>query len=175
MLEQSICTAMLEEDFGALYETYTHVVFNYCLFRVDNRATAEDLTADTFERAWSSRHRYRPDRAAFATWLIAIARRVVADWQRQSARRPQSAFAVHYPDPAPLPDTQIEQAEQQAQLRRLVLLLSPHEQELIALKFGSGMTNRGIAQLLDKTETAIGTALHRAMQKLRSHWKEAHE
>lgn len=175
MLEQSVGTVAFEEDFSALYEAHTRAVFNYCLFRVGDRAAAEDLTADTFERAWSSRHHYRPDRAEFATWLFAIARRVVADWQRRRARRPQSALDVQHPDPAPLPETQIEEAERQAQLRWLVLRLEPHEQELIALKFGSGMTNRAIALILGKSESAIGTALHRVMQKLRSQWEGSYE
>ena len=175
MLEQSVRTAALSDDFATLYEAHTHAIFNYCLFRVGDRATAEDLTADTFERAWSSRHRYRPDRAEITTWLFAIARRVVADWQRRRARRPQSALHAQHPDPAPSPHTLIEAAEQQAQLRRLVLRLEPHEQELIALKFGSAMTNRGIALILGKSESAIGTALHRVMQKLRSEWEGPYE
>ena len=58
------------------------------------------------------------------------------------------------------------------QLRQLIRLLEQHEQELIALKFGAGMTNREIAQLLDKSETATGSAIYRIMQKLRMKWKQ---
>jgi len=55
----------------------------------------------------------------------------------------------------------------------LIRSLEPREQELITLKFGAGMTNREIAQLLDKSETAIGSAIHRIMQKLRTKWKNS--
>jgi RNA polymerase sigma-70 factor (ECF subfamily) len=158
--------------FAELYRAYTYPVFNYCLFRVSNRAVAEDLTADTFERAWRARDRYRPERAAFSTWLFTIARRVVIDWQRRQARRPVAELSETQPADTPSPEGQLEQSEQQASLRRLVQDLNPAEQELIALKFGAGMTNREIGPVLDKSETAVGSALHRIMKKLRSQWEE---
>jgi RNA polymerase sigma-70 factor (ECF subfamily) len=74
--------------FTELYQAHLEAVFNYCLFRVSNRAVAEDLTADIFERAWRTRQRYQPERAAFSTWLFTIARHLVTDWQRRRARRP---------------------------------------------------------------------------------------
>jgi RNA polymerase sigma-70 factor (ECF subfamily) len=52
-------------------------------------------------------------------------------------------------------------------LNQLIRALSVEQQELIALKFGAGLTNRAIADLLDKSETAVGSALHRALGKIR--------
>jgi RNA polymerase sigma-70 factor (ECF subfamily) len=163
------------EPFAALYREHTAAVFNYCLFRVGDRTIAEDLTADTFERAWRARRRYRPERAAFNTWLFTIARRVVTDWQRRQARRRWIGLSNDQPSGDPSPEAQIEETEQQAQLRRLVRTLEPSEQELIALKFGADMTNRDIAPVLGKSETAIGSAIYRIMQKLRAQWNDAYE
>jgi RNA polymerase sigma-70 factor (ECF subfamily) len=78
-------------------------------------------------------------------------------------------------DGGPSPEAQIEETEQQARLRRLVRSLDQSEQELIALKFGAGMTNRDIAPVLGKTETAVGSAVYRVMQKLRAQWQDTHE
>ena len=158
------------EVFAELYQTYTYSVFNYCLFRVGNHIAAEDLTADIFERAWKARNRYQSQRAAFNTWLFTIARRLVTDWQRRQARRPLLRLSFKQPATQPPLETQLEESETQAQLRELVRTLKPTEQELIACKFGAGMTNREIAPLLGKSETAVGSALHRLMQKLRSRW-----
>lgn len=154
-------------DFARLYEEYVDAVFNYCLFRVGDRNLAEDLTADTFERAWRARGRYQPDRAAFSTWLFTIARRVVIDRQRQNARRVLSPLSTQQRDENPSPEAQVEQNERRHTLYHLVRALPAHEQELIALKFGVGMTNRQMAQLLDKSESAVGSAIHRVIQKLR--------
>jgi RNA polymerase sigma-70 factor (ECF subfamily) len=160
------------EAFADLYRAHTYAVFNYCLFRVGDRATAEDLTADAFERAWRSRSRYRPDRAAFTTWLFTIARHAVTDWQRRRARRPLLNLNPEQPGEAPLPESQFEESEQQGHLRRLVGALAADERELIALKFGAGMTNRQIAELLGKSESAVGSAVYRVMQKLRARLNE---
>ncbi len=165
--------AIVDRDiFADLYEQYTPAVFNYCLFRVNNRAVAEDLTADIFERAWQARQRYRPERAEFSTWLFTIARRRVTDWQRRQARRTWLRLSERQPAETASPEAVIEESEAQAHLRQLVAALAPHEQELIALKFGAGMTNRAIAPVIGKSESAVGSALHRLMQKLRKQWKE---
>ncbi len=161
------------DAFADLYRAHTPAVFNYCLFRVGDRAVAEDLTADTFERAWRARRRYRSERAAFNTWLFTIARRVVIDWQRRRARRPLIALSDRQPGDSPPLESQFEESEQQAQLRRLVQSLKQPEQELIAFKFGAGMTNREIAPLIGKSETAVGSAIYRIMQKLRVQWEES--
>lgn len=164
------------EAFADLYRIHTYAVFNYCLFRVGDRAAAEDLTADTFERAWRARSRYQADRAAFTTWLFTIARRTIIDWQRRQARRPLIKLSRQQPSDVPSPELQFEETERQGHLRRLVQDLGTDEQELIALKFGAGMTNREIAQVLGKSETAIGSAIYRVMQKLRAQWdKKANE
>ena len=168
-------SALDSDDFAGLYRTHTDAIFNYCLFCVGDRALAEDLTADTFERAWRARHRYRSDRAEFTTWLFTIARRVVIDRQRRHTRQPVVDLNDQQADSSPPPEAQVEEAERRSRLRWLVQTLDPQEQELIALKFGAGMTNRQIAQVLGKSETAIGSAIYRVMQKLRADWGEAHE
>jgi RNA polymerase sigma-70 factor (ECF subfamily) len=160
------------ETFADAYQLHLYAVFNYCLFRVQDRDVAEDLAADTFERAWQNRGRYNPNRAAFQTWLLTIARNVVTDWQRSQARRPLVRLTDQQPSSAPLLEVRFEESELQGRLRQLVRTLEAHEQELIALKFGAGLNNREIAKIVDKSETAVGSSLHRAMKKLRAQWKE---
>lgn len=160
------------ETFADAYQLHLYAVFNYCLFRVQDRDVAEDLAADTFERAWQNRHRYNPDRAAFQTWLLTIARNIVTDWQRSQTRRPLARLTDQQPSSAPLLEVRLEESEIQSRLRQLVQTLEAQEQELIALKFGAGLNNREIARVIDKSETAVGSSLHRAMKKLRAQWKE---
>lgn len=157
--------------FSRLYEEYLGAVFNYCLFRVGDRQLAEDVTAETFEQAWRDRHRYDPERASFTTWLFAIARHRVVDRQRHLGRRTHVALDGQYEDKAPLPEEQIAKEARLARLRDLVQGLPEEHQELIALKFGAGLTNRRIAEVQSKNESAIGSAIYRIMQKLRQQWE----
>jgi RNA polymerase sigma-70 factor (ECF subfamily) len=165
------------DDFARLYEVHAKAVFNYCLFRIGDRTTAEDLTADTFERVWRNRHRYDPEQASFSTWLFTIARNLIIDQQRRNSQRTFAALGEldrQQSGGKPSPEKQVEQAEQLSRLQMLVQTLPDHEQELLVLKFGVGMTNQQIGEVLQKSETAVGSAIYRVMQKLRQQWKKAH-
>ena len=59
-----------EVDWEAAYREYLLRIFNFFRYRVGDRALAEDLTATTFEKAWSGRSRFRRDLSAFSTWLF---------------------------------------------------------------------------------------------------------
>lgn len=159
------------ERFARQYEAHVEAVFNYCLFRMGDWMTAEDITADVFERAWRNQRHYRAEQAGFTTWLFAIARNAIIDYQRQAQRRPLVALNENHPDGKSLPERQIERAERLSHLRGLIESLPEHDQELMALKFGAGLTNRQIASLLGKNESAVGSALYRIVQKLRQQWE----
>src|ERR1044072_1899656 len=70
-------------DFEADYRTELPRVYNFFRYRLGDDQTAEDLTAETFEKAWRHRGRYRDDLASFSTWLFTIARRVATDHFRK--------------------------------------------------------------------------------------------
>src|SRR5215467_5226435 len=76
-------TSASEADFEALYRAELPRIYNFFRYRVGDGPLAEDLTADTFVKAWRHRARYRRDLAAFSTWLFTIARRVAQDYYRK--------------------------------------------------------------------------------------------
>jgi len=59
--------------FAAIYDHYFPRVYNYVRYRVRDVETADDITAQVFERALVSIGSYRPERAPFSAWLFAIA------------------------------------------------------------------------------------------------------
>jgi RNA polymerase sigma-70 factor (ECF subfamily) len=157
-------------DWDAAYRDDMPRVFNYFRYRGFDRATAEDLTSTAFEKAWRARARYRKDRAAVSTWLLAIARNVAIDHLRRS--RPEVPLEEGTARDEETPETT---ALRQAQLRRLQALLAAlpeRERELPALKYGAGATNRAIATLTGLAESNVGTILHRAVGALRARWDE---
>ena len=160
-----------EPDWDAVYAENLPRVYNYFRYRFGPRADAEDLTARTFEKAWRARHRYRRDVAAFATWLMTIARHVAADHLR--ARR------IHLPldeasavPAAGTPEDAVLRTSDAARLSTLLQSLPDRDRELLAMKYGVGLTNRAIASLTGLSESNVGTILHRAVQTLRARWQE---
>ncbi len=156
-------------DWDEVYEQELPRVFNYFRYRLADRAAAEDLTSETFEKAWRARGRYRADRGSVSGWLFAIARNVAIDHYRR--RRPVVPL-----DAAPLlsdiPDPE-DAALREAERRRLAALLGAlptRERDLIALKYGAQLTNREIARQTRLSETNVGTILHRTVSSLRARW-----
>src|SRR3954464_12701620 len=62
-------------------------VFRYLVYLTGDRSAAEDLTAETFEKAFRSWRRFDPRRGSPRTWLCSIARSVAVDWYRAETRR----------------------------------------------------------------------------------------
>ena len=164
-------SAASEEDWNVLYAEQLPRVYNFFRFRVGDGADAEDLTAATFEKAWRSRHRFRRDLAAFSTWLHAIARNVAVDHYRRVRAHAPLEQAEHVAA-AGDPESEAIRRSDFERLTRLLERLPERDRELVALKYGSGLTNRAIARLTGLGESNVGTILHRAIQELRRQWEE---
>ena len=159
-----------EVDWSAVYAEEMPRVFNYFRYRGFERATAEDLTSAVFEKAWRARERYRKDRAAISTWLLAIARNVAIDHFRRS--RPALPLDEASLRDEGTPETAALREAQSRRLRALLGALSERERELLALKYGAGATNRAIATITGLSESNVGTILHRTVGALRDRWDE---
>jgi RNA polymerase sigma-70 factor (ECF subfamily) len=157
-------------DWEAVYRDELPRVFSYFRYRGFERATAEDLTSATFEKAWRARERYRKDRAAVSTWLLAIARNVAIDHLRRPRREVPIEDDVLRDETTP--ETAALRAAEVRRLRALLETLPERERELVALKFGAGATNRTIATITGLGESNVGTILHRTIGGLRARWDE---
>jgi RNA polymerase sigma-70 factor (ECF subfamily) len=163
-------TSITEADFEEIYRLELPRIYNYFCYRVGDAIVAEDLASETFEKAWRNRWRYRRDLAAFSTWLFTIARRVVQDHYRNK-RDDLPLEQVTELGARENPEDLIEHNADLAQLSVLLSRLGDREKELVALKYGAGLTNRAIARLSGISESNVGTILYRAVQTLRSEWE----
>jgi RNA polymerase sigma-70 factor (ECF subfamily) len=163
-----------EASFADIYRQELPRVFNYFRFRIGDDTNAEDLTSETFEKAWRSRAQYRHDRAAFTTWLFTIAQRVLVDYLRKN----KTVIPLEALHELPADETTEDAILKQADFTRLNVLLAQladRDRELVSLRYGAGLTNRTIARLTGLSESNVGVLLHRAVQKLRKDWREEEE
>jgi RNA polymerase sigma-70 factor, ECF subfamily len=154
------------ESFESLYERTFPKVYAYVASLLRDRAAAEDVTAQAFERAYRKRRSYRRSRGTVEAWLFGIARNAALDELRRRRRR-----ASLESEP---PDTGLRSAEEHAELalrretvRAALAGLSGAERDLVALKFAGGLSNAEIARVLGVSESNAGTRLHRTLTKLR--------
>jgi len=161
--------ASAEPNWDAVYAEQLPRVYNFFLYHMRDSTVAEDLTSQTFEKAWRARHRYRRDLAGFATWLLAIARNVAID-HRRSRREHAPLDDAADVSAGGTPEDDRAHASDRERLAALVTRLPERDRELLALKYGVGATNRAIAELTGLSESNVGTIIHRAVQVLRRDW-----
>lgn len=165
----AVCASTDAQAFAGLYDAFFDRVYSYLRYRLDDAATADDLTALTFERALARLDSYRPQRAPFAAWLFAIARNALADHLRAQRRHPWFSFDGwrNCPTGDPLPEESVVAAENRRCLLAAVAQLDERQRDLIGLKFGAGLGNQEIAGLTGLSEGNVGVILHRALSRLR--------
>lgn len=161
-----------EPDWEQVYAQQLPRVLNFFRYRLGDTPDVEDLTARTFEKAWSARHRYRRDVDGFSTWLLTIARNVAIDHGRARQRLVPPEAAAAASSATRTPEEHALQQSDADRLERLLRRLTPRQRELIAFKYGAEMTNRAIARATGLSESNVGTILHRAVDTLRAQWVE---
>ena len=82
-LQQAIRTSIEDINWDAVVSNELPRLYNYFRYRLGDESVAEDLTSVVLEKAWLKRHRYHKDRAAFSTWLFAIAQNEVIAYLRR--------------------------------------------------------------------------------------------
>jgi RNA polymerase sigma factor (sigma-70 family) len=157
---------MRDDEFERLYEAEAQGLFGFLAYRTGDRALAEDLLADTFERALRSRKRYDRRRGSAKTWLYTIALNLLRDQARRSAAEGRALERV---GPAPAAAEPPEAAvEHRDVVQRALATLSPEEREAIALRFGAELTVPEIAEALREPLTTVEGRVYRALRKLRA-------
>jgi len=137
--------------FDALYRETASDLFAYVMTLLRDRAATEDVTAQTFERAYRRQSAFDPKKGTQRAWLFGIARNAALDPE----------------DDSPPPDDAAEAALRRATVRAALAQLDPRERELIALKFHAGLSNAEIAKVLNISVANAGTRVHRAVTRLR--------
>lgn len=155
--------------FGRLYEMYAERVYRYLVFRTQDAHVAEDLSAETFIKAFQNIRRYRIGRAPFGAWLFRIAHNVLIDHWRAATRRQ----TVAWEDMALVANgsaaRDIAQVFTRAELAWGVAQLTDLQQQVIALRFSGECSIAETAQALGRSEEAIKDAQHKALAALRKH------
>ncbi|GAB2573923.1 sigma-70 family RNA polymerase sigma factor [Streptomyces capparidis] len=156
------------EAFGELYDHYSETVYRYIYYRVGGRATAEDLTSETFLRALRRIGTFTWQGRDFGAWLVTIARNLVADHFKSSRFRLEvttgEMLDANEVEPSP-EDSVLERLSNDA-LLQAVRRLNPQQQECVTLRFLQGLSVAETARVMGKNEGAIKTLQYRAVRTL---------
>lgn len=159
---------MDHDRFERLYEAHAQRLFGFLAYRTGDRALAEDLLGQAFERVLTARRGYDQRRASEKTWLYSIALNALRDHQRRVAaeqRAVERAGAVHAAAGQPLATDLVDERDA---LQRALGKLSEDEREVLALRYGADLTLPETARTIGVPLTTVEGRIRRALSRLRA-------
>jgi RNA polymerase sigma-70 factor (ECF subfamily) len=158
--------------FTFLLDFYWNEVYAFMLKRTENETDAEDITIETFSKAFDKLATYNPE-FQFNTWLIAIAKNVHIDILR---KKKSSLFveitdeedyqAYNIADTTPSAEDKLITEQNLSQLLQYIKELKPHYQEVIQLRYFQEMSYQEIANQLEEPLSNVKVKILRAKKLL---------
>jgi len=168
--ERLLVQRAIQRDTSAFAELYDkHVVrtYRHIYYLVNDAREAEDLTAQTFLKAWEAIDRYKERGAPFVAWLLRIAHNLTVSYLR--AKRDHSALDETYVDQkmGRNPEDALQRSTEEKSVRDAVLRLRDEQRQVIMLRFVEEMDYREVAEVIGKSIPAVRVIQHRALGNLR--------
>lgn len=166
------------DAFTRLYEGTYLMVFRYVYgLSGGPLQDAEDLTAETYARAWKTRQRFRGDQRAALGWLLRIARNIAIDLsRRRKVRNEAENVTVEFLiDPSLFPEMDVIAREQIAVLWQMLDTLSNDVREMLVLRYMLGWQVKQIATHLDVHENNVTVTIKRTLKNLQRDWQQTQE
>jgi RNA polymerase sigma-70 factor (ECF subfamily) len=161
-----------EQAFREIYEAHYRTVLGYCARRVPPGADPADVTAETFTTAWRRFDDVPNDHVL--PWLLATARRTLANLYRSEQRRRALIERLRTTPPRqPLDHHDIATTSDLATLALALAKLGERDLEILTLSVWEELPHRDIARAIDVAESTVAVRLHRARRRLAKEYAKA--
>ena len=158
---------IMRDEFEQVYVEHRERLFAFLVYRTGERALAEDLLADVFERAFRARNRFDPRRGSMKAWLYAIAGNRLRDHQRRAqVARASLERVISISTPTMSVDPPQDAILDRDQVMQALSVLNQRDREIIALRFGADLTASQIAHVTNQPRTTVETRLFRTLRRL---------
>ncbi len=157
--------------YNYLLDTFWNTVYGYQLKRTQNENDAEDITIQTFSKAFDKLNTYNPD-YTFKTWLITISKNIHIDLVRKekiilkNSAKSKDTSQIDIIDDAPTPEDKLIREQNLAVLLRDIKKLKPHYQEVINLRYFQELSYKEISETLNEPMSNVKVKLLRAKKLL---------
>ena len=151
--------------FESLFNEYADVVYRLCLYKVSNKAVAEDLTQETFLRLWKmmsgGANIDKPK-----SYIFQIARNLIIDHYKSAKSLSLDSLQEDGFDPKS-EEVAVDTLSDISLLRKTIESLEADYQEVVYLRYVEGYRVKEIAEMLDISENLAAVRINRAVNKLR--------
>jgi RNA polymerase sigma-70 factor, ECF subfamily len=160
-----------QEAFRLIFERYSRPLISFIYDQVSNRDVAEELTQETFVRAYRSLHTLREE-TKLSTWLFGIAKNVARESLRARARDDRNVdlddkLVLNLSDRGPVPVRQLLNKELNEVIQNSLALLDEDKRLVFTLKVFQQCSYEEIAEITGFSIPKLKTDLHRARTEMR--------
>lgn len=156
------------DAFGLLYDEYVDQIFRYVYYKVGNFAESQDLTGQTFLKAFENIDSYEMRDVAFSSWLYRIAHNLVVDYFRKVSKRESVPIEEQPPAPSNRGNpVDIVMAEMDSErLYKAMQKLTHNQREVLVLKFIDNLSNSRVSEIMGISVGAVKSAQKRGLLSL---------
>lgn len=166
--------------FNFLLDHFWNDVYRFQLKRIQNEYEAEDITIESFSKAFDKINSY-DDRYEFITWLITISKNIQIDRSRKKnasiniqSSNTSEEQVKKIPDDSPTPEDTLIIKQNLAELLSFIKKLKPHYQDVINLRYFQEMSYLEISNQLEEPLNNVKVRLLRARKLLAEIIKQNH-
>lgn len=156
------------DAFGQLYDEYVDQIFRYIYYKVGNFTEAQDLTGQTFLKAFENIDSYEVRDVAFSSWLYRISHNLVVDYFRKESKRENVSIDERPPEPSnrgnPVDEVMADLDSQR--LYKAMQKLTHNQREVLVLKFIDNLSNSQVAEIMGISVGAVKSTQKRGLLSL---------
>jgi RNA polymerase sigma-70 factor, ECF subfamily len=156
------------DAFGQLYDEYVDQIFRYVFYKVGNLVEAQDLTGQTFLKAFENIESYEMRDVAFSSWLYRIAHNLVVDYFRRESKREKVSIDEQPPTPSNSgnPVESVMADMESERLYKAMQKLTHNQREVLVLKFIDNLSNNQVAEIMGMSVGAVKSTQKRGLLSL---------
>jgi len=158
----------MNPEIEEIYAAYSGKVMGYIYARIRNRADAEDICSEVFEKVMRKLPEYDRSKASISTWIFTITRNTVIDHYRRA--RPGEELDENMPDEGEL-DEDLLSTETLSELAAALRTLPEELQDIIVLRYYDGKPLTEIAGIMDLSYGAVKLRHQNALMLLKKKMK----
>lgn len=163
-----------EKVLKEIFDNYYDRIYKFFIYRTNNTHLSEELTSAVFEKIVVNIDRYKDKESNFNAWIFTIARNTMYDYFRSDKSNSKRSID-DYEEILIARDNvedEVSKKEKDKEIFKMLNSLTDRERSIIAYKFGAGLKNIEIGEIMNLSSSNIGSILYRSLKKLRALMEE---